>query len=430
MHICIVGSGPSSFYTIQSLLKDIPDVKIDIFEKLPAPFGLVRYGVAPDHQKTKNIIKLFDRFLNNENINFFGNVNIGKDLEVNLLSEKYDAVILASGASKDKKLNITGSDLQGFYGSGEFVGWYNGHPDFAHLNPDLSCENAVIIGNGNVALDCARLLAKSEHEFHGSDVTQYSMQTLLQSNIKNIYVIGRRGPSEAKFTIVELREMLSLKNFSPVIDFDKSNIAQFLLSENLDTKTKKNLEILKGFKTELGEKNIIFKFLLTPSEVKGDKSVSEITFFKNTLVDGKIKKTDSSMTIKTGLIISAIGYSTDQIEDLELESNKNFYKNDGGFIKDNIFTTGWASSSSVGVIGTNKAGGTQISKKIADVVKSKKPAIGNFFKERLNKNNKKYISNLDWKKIDNNELKTARPNFVREKMVDIDKIIEILKDNN
>ena len=133
MHICIVGSGPSSFYTIQSLLKDIPDVKIDIFEKLPAPFGLVRYGVAPDHQKTKNIIKLFDRFLNNENINFFGNVNIGKDLELNLLSEKYDAVILASGASKDKKLNITGSDLQGFYGSGEFVGWYNGHPDFAHL---------------------------------------------------------------------------------------------------------------------------------------------------------------------------------------------------------------------------------------------------------------------------------------------------------
>ena len=165
MYIAIIGSGPSAFYTCQSLLKSIEGANIDIIEKLPAPFGLVRYGVAPDHQKTKNIIKLFSKILDNDKVSFFGNIDVGKDVSLEFISKNYDAVVLASGAENDKKLSIAGENIRGVYGSNEFVGWYNGIPKYQTLEPELTNKNAIIIGNGNVALDCARLLAKKRNEF-------------------------------------------------------------------------------------------------------------------------------------------------------------------------------------------------------------------------------------------------------------------------
>ena len=193
MNIAIIGSGPSAFYAAQYLSNN--DVNnVDIIEKLFAPYGLVRYGVAPDHQKTKNIIKLFNRVLEKKNVNFFGNIFITKDISLDYISNIYDAVILATGASDDKLLGIKGESLYGVYGSGEFVGWYNDNPLYKDLNPKLDCETAIIIGNGNVALDCARILAKQEEELEGSDISSKNLNLLNSSSIKKIHVIGRRGP--------------------------------------------------------------------------------------------------------------------------------------------------------------------------------------------------------------------------------------------
>ena len=232
MNIAIIGSGPSAFYAAQYLSND-EKVKVDIIEKFFAPYGLVRYGVAPDHQKTKNIIKLFNRILERKNVDFFGNINVSKDISLNFLSKNYDAVLIATGASKDKLLNIKGESLKGVIGSSEFVGWYNDNPDFKGLSPNLNSNNVVIIGNGNVALDCARILSKTEEEFNGSDISKENLKVLTNSNIKNIYIIGRRGPKEAKFTIAELREFKDINEYSVSINFSRETLKHLLMTKQL-----------------------------------------------------------------------------------------------------------------------------------------------------------------------------------------------------
>ena len=238
MNVAIIGSGPSAFYAAQSL-SNHDNINIDILEKLFAPYGLVRYGVAPDHQKTKNIIKLFNRVLDKKNVNFFGNIFITKDISLDFISDIYDAVIIATGASEDKKLGIRGENLKGVYGSGEFVGWYNDNPIYKDLNPNLETNTAVIIGNGNVALDCARVLAKQKEELEGSDVSSKNLNLLSKSNIKRIHIIGRRGPKEAKFTISELREFLELRDFSVKVNFSRDKLKELLKDEMIDTRVKK-----------------------------------------------------------------------------------------------------------------------------------------------------------------------------------------------
>ena len=239
MNIAIIGSGPSAFYTIQSLLRESINVQIDIFEKHPAPFGLVRYGVAPDHQKTKNITRLFAKYLSEGTVNFYGNINIGKDIDISFLSAIYDVVIISTGSADDRILNIEGSELIGVYGSSEFVGWYNGNSEHEYLKPDLATNNAVIIGNGNVALDCARVLAKTYDEFYGSDITDYSLIELKKSKVENIFVIGRRTPKDSKFTIAELRELGNLKNYTPTVNCKSNTLEAILKDKEIDTKVKK-----------------------------------------------------------------------------------------------------------------------------------------------------------------------------------------------
>jgi len=186
--IAIIGSGPSAFYSAQSLLKSTEDCEIDIIEKLFSPYGLIRYGVAPDHQKTKNVIRVFERILNREQVEFFGGVEIGKTISFEKLKQFYDAIIIATGMGIDRKLGIEGDNKLGCYGAAEFVGWYNGHPDYKNLITHLNGETAVIIGNGNVAIDCARVLAKTSLEMAFSDITEYSSTTIQNSNLKNIYI--------------------------------------------------------------------------------------------------------------------------------------------------------------------------------------------------------------------------------------------------
>ncbi|MDC0651899.1 FAD-dependent oxidoreductase [Alphaproteobacteria bacterium] len=428
MNIAIIGSGPSAFYTIQSFLRENIDIKIDVFEKHPAPYGLVRYGVAPDHQKTKNITRLFSKYLSEDKVKFYGNINIGIDLEVSFLSAIYDAVIISSGSSNDKNLDIVGSNLKGVYGSGEFVGWYNGNPLHEKLNPDFNTKNAVIIGNGNVALDCARVLAKTNKEFYGSDITEYSLNKLQKSKIENIYVTGRRTPKDSKFTIAELRELGQLDNFLPYVNFEKESLEGILRDSGLETKVKKNIEVLLNFKgLNNKEKNkVIFNFLYTPYKINGDNKVDSITFKKNKIVANNLEITDETETIKTNLIISAIGYKVNPIRGIELDPTKSFFANDNGHIKGNIYTNGWAAGASVGVIGSNKIGASILAKKILHETKSKKIKSNEKLLSYLENNNIRYINKTGWSKIEDIENKQASENFLRKKMVNIEEIFQVL----
>ena len=203
--------------------------------------------MAPDHQKTKNIIKLFNRVLEKDNVNFFGNINVSKDISLDFLSKNYDAVLLATGASEDKLLNINGEEKVGVYGSAKFVVWYNGNPEHSDLEPNLKSKNAIIIGNGNVALDCARILAKTKDELHGSDISEKNLNLLSNSKIDKIYIIGRRGPKDAKFTISELREFKEVKDYSTLINFPRETLKRFINDSTIDTRVKKNLEVFDEF---------------------------------------------------------------------------------------------------------------------------------------------------------------------------------------
>ena len=419
MNIAIIGSGPSAFYTIQSLLRESINVHIDIFEKHTAPFGLVRYGVAPDHQKTKNITRLFAKYLSEDTVNFYGNINIGKDIDISFLSAIYDVVIISTGSADDKILNIEGSELIGVYGSSEFVGWYNGNSEHEYLKPGLATNNAVIIGNGNVALDCARVLAKTYDEFYGSDITDYSLIELKKSKVENIFVIGRRTPKDSKFTIAELRELGNLKNYSPTVNCKSNALEAILKDKEIDTKVKKNIELLLSFKSinNIKKNKIVFDFLLTPYKINGKNKVESITFKKSKIVNNKLEITNETETIETNLVISAIGYKVNAIKGIDLDPTKSFYANKNGHIKNNIYTNGWASGASVGVIGSNKIGATLLVKKILEEIKSSKNSphekLVSFFKE----NNINYIDKNSWNKINDIEHSEADKNFTRKKLV-------------
>jgi len=428
MRVAIIGSGPSAFYTCQGLINTIEKISIDILEKLPVPFGLVRYGVAPDHQKTKNIIRLFSKVLDNEKVNFYGNISVGKDVDIDFLSENYDAVIIASGADCDKKLFINGAEKKGVYGSSEFVGWYNGIPKYKQLNPDLNVSNAIIIGNGNVALDCARLLAKQNSEFYNSDITNYSFKKLNNSAIKKIFILGRRGPLESKFTIAELRELGNLNGFSPEVDYPLDSLKNMLLLPDLDTRTKKNLQLLIEYKNSKKQTNkkIIFKFLYSPTEILGETKAKSIKLVKNIIEDNQLKPTDNYEEIDAGIIISAIGYETNQIANLTLDKSKSYFQNEDGHIKKNIYVTGWAANTSVGVIGSNKTPANIIANKISKSVRPNQKLPDDALKIYLKNNNKRFISKKDWVRIDKKEIENADKNFIRDKFVDLDSIASFL----
>ena len=421
MNIAIVGSGPSAFYTVQSFLRENPLTNIDIFEKLPAPFGLVRYGVAPDHQKTKNIIRLFTKYLNENNVNYYGNVEIGKTISLKTLSDIYDAVVVSSGAPEDKGLDINNNSTVQIYGSAQFVGWYNGNPIHSKLSPNLNSKNIIIIGNGNVALDCARVLAKTKEEFYQSDIMQYALNSLNKSSVENIYIVGRRTPKDAKFTISELREMADLKMYKPEVDYDEEEMLKILESTDIETKVKKNIEALIDFKkfNAISKRKIIFKFLSTPYKVINENGINYLLLKKNKLLENKIISTETIEKISTDLIITAIGYRVSPIEGLEIEPNKNFFVNSKGHIKDNIYTNGWASGASVGVIGSNKIGASLLVKKIISEVSGNKNNARKKLLEYFSNNSISYINKSDWKKIDQIEIDSAKENFTRNKFVDI-----------
>jgi len=419
--IAIIGSGPAAFYTAQSLLKEDIEYEIDIIEKLFSPYGLVRYGVSPDHQSTKNVSRVFERTLSNTNVEFFGGIEINNSPSIKDILALYDAVVIATGMAKDRDLNINNTNISGYFGATQFVNWYNGHPEYKNLSPDLSGDTAIIIGNGNVAIDCARLLVSSNQELEGTDITNYAKVALLNSGIKKVYIIGRRGPLDAKFTTVEIREMSELLDCDQVLS---KGTLQSMSKAILEDEIAKQYRILASFpeakqRNSNKTKTVEFKFYLSPINILGTDRITDVEFRDN------LNKNNKTITIKANLIISAIGYEGKEIEGVPTDSTGKIINNEN-IVKDRLYTVGWVSRGPTGVIGTNKQGGAKVAKLITNNIKPRNSPGRNGLKLLLSKLNKRYISKEQWFLINDEEINRASNSSPRLKFTSFTDVFNFL----
>ncbi|MEE4451192.1 FAD-dependent oxidoreductase [Novosphingobium resinovorum] len=427
-HIAIVGSGPAGYYTAEAALKQWGDeVHVDIFDTLPVPFGLIRTGVAPDHQSIKAVARRYENTALTRNVRFVGNVMLGRDLSVAELRELYDAVVLATGAPSDRKLGLPGEDLPGVFGSAAFVGWYNGHPQFAGLHPPVGHDTAVIVGNGNVALDVARILAKSEDELAGSDIVAHALATLHESKVRRIVILGRRGPHQIAMTPKELGELAKLERAHPVVD--AADLPPADADGALDTGLRKSLGLLRAF---AGNRNpraddvtVEFDFFAAPRAILGDGQVEGVEVERTRLENGKAVGTGETYRIPAGLVIACIGYQTSPIPEVPYDDEGGRFANSEGRIAPGLYCVGWARRGPTGTIGTNRPDGFAIVEKIAadipgDSGKPGRPGFDALAEAR----GIQVVRFTDWQKIDEAEVAAARDGAPREKFVEVGKMIE------
>ncbi|MFM7860329.1 MAG: FAD-dependent oxidoreductase [Candidatus Nanopelagicaceae bacterium] len=367
--IAIIGAGPSGYFAamaLQNLESDELKFKIDLLEKLPTPWGLVRSGVAPDHPKIKSVSKVFEKVATSGNLSLYGNVAVGRDISLETLKSKYDAVILASGTSEGRKLTIPGESLENYFSSAEFVPWYNGHPDYADLHPDFSGEIAIVIGAGNVAMDVARLLAVDPRELEPTDTASHALDSFKSSKIRKVYICARRSPEFAAFTSPELRELPDLEHTNVVINKSEIQNAIDRVGAEAEKHVKSNLDAMLAISEQpktAHERTMEFLFEHVPLSINGSASVESVTF--NTA--------EGEKTIKCNLVISAIGYQIgDQFgaqENLPFDSGK--IANIEGHVQENLYVVGWAKRGPSGVIGTNKSDAAEVVKLLVSRLDSK-----------------------------------------------------------
>jgi len=405
--IAIVGAGPAGYFTAQALQNAQTEellFAIDMIERLPTPWGLVRSGVAPDHPKIKTVSKVFEKIAKEPNFRLFANVELGKDISLKDLREQYDAVVLSTGASKGRKLGIPGEELANSLSAADFVPWYNAHPDYVNTEVDLSCDTAVVIGAGNVAMDVARILAIDPTELDPTDVAQHALAKLKDSNIRTVIICGRRGPEHAAFTAPELRDLPKLENTDVYIDEKQINDASSRIGQvsEIEKDLKNNLEAMKLI-AEHSKKGVSrkleIKFLSTPIEIKGNKKVEEVVFTINKVEEGKVIPTKETFTIKAGLVITSIGYDAIEYPGITIDNGR--INNIAGFIEHNVYTTGWAKRGPTGVIGTNKSDSSDVVDLILENLKEPKVSEGI---TALLKSGHEVIDQLAWEKINASEV--------------------------
>ena len=446
LEVAIIGSGPSGYYAAQSLFRSDKKINITMFDRLPTPYGLVRGGVAPDHQKIKNVIRVYEKISVSPEFQFIGNVSVGKDININDLRENFHATIFACGAETDRKLGIPGEDLQGSHTATAFVGWYNGHPDYRDLSFDLSQEIAVVVGQGNVAADVSRILAKTVDELKQTDIADHALQQLAESKIKEIHVIGRRGPVQAKFTPEELKEFGELADCNPVVDsstLELNEASQKELDSPEGKTNVKNFEVFKDFANrDLIKKNrsCFFRFLESPIELIGKERLEGIVLAKNSLSGDPFKqraeKTDEIVEQKCSILFRSIGYNGIPIEGVPFDEERGIFPNDKGRLLDNgsvvngVYVTGWIKRGPSGIIGTNKPDSVEtVNCLLEDIEKIDGEKFGNKgIMNILNKRQIKSINYGNWKKIDEAEVKRGEPKGKpREKFTRIDEMLNIIK---
>ena len=452
LRVAIIGSGPAGFYTVSNFLKhkDL-HVEMDMFDRLPTPFGLVRAGVAPDHQKDKSVIRAYDKSAANPNFRFFGNVEYGRDFTMDDLKQHYHQVIFTTGAPVDRDLGIPGEELSGSHSATEFVAWYNGHPDFTDRNFDLSQESVAIVGIGNVAMDVARILCKTYAELAETDIADYALEALKQSKVKNVYLLGRRGPAQAAFTPPEIKEMGELLDADVTVSPEEANLDAASLQsmqDNPDKNVAKNVAFITDYSTraQTGKRRLLtIRFLVSPAEIIGhDGKVIAIKLVKNEgyqAEDGSIRAraTEDEEEIPVGLVFRSVGYRGVALPAVPFHESWGTIENDKGRVQSadgnqvtGLYTAGWIKRGPTGVIGTNKTCAQETVKcMVEDIgtgvhfspVETARGALETLLRERQ----PNLVTYEDWKKIDQAELARGEAtNRPRVKFTNVDDMLAVL----
>lgn len=433
--IAIVGAGPAGYFAAQALQSRADSertFKIDMIERLPTPWGLVRSGVAPDHPKIKTVAKVFEKIATTEGFRLFANVELGKDISLAELQENYDAVIVATGSSRGKRLGIPGEELRGSLSAADFVPWYNAHPDFVNVDVPLDTEVAIVIGAGNVAMDVGRMLALEPRELEGTDTATHALAALHKSSIRDVHIFGRRGPEHAAFTAPELRELPKLEHTDVFIDESEieAAISRVNAAGEVAKEVKANLDAMLAIartpKKNL-QRRLHFHFLTTPIAINGEERVESVRFRRNAIVAGRVLSGDAEFDLKAGLVISAIGYEPEKIAGIPLESGRVVHE-EGKVNGTNIYVVGWAKRGPTGVIGTNKSdAAATVDRLIVDLGPVK---VGFNLADFLRDRGVSFVSQSGWQLIDNAETAAGSPiGKPRIKFTDREEMFKIARED-
>jgi ferredoxin/flavodoxin---NADP+ reductase len=442
MRVAIIGSGPAGFYAAEALLKRTDrTVDVDMFDRLPTPYGLVRGGVAPDHQKIKAVTRVFANTAARPTFRFLGNVQLGRDLTVEDLRRHYHQILYATGNEADRRLGIPGEGIWRCTPATVFVGWYNGHPDYRHAKFDLSVPRAAVVGNGNVAVDVARILLRTRAELERTDIAAHALEALRESRVREVFMLGRRGPAQAAFSPSELRELGAMEAADPVVDpADLAGCA--------DAEPGGNVEILRAFaarRPRPGAKRLHFRFLVSPTEVLADAGggVAALKLERNRLEtrpDGSAvaRGTGEIELLEVGMVLPAVGYAAERIAGVPYDEKARIVANEDGRVVDpvrrtvvpNEYVVGWARSGPQGLIGEHKRASAQV---VAHMVGDgagldarplpPRDAIDDLLRER----GVRFVTFSDWKQLDDVEVaRGARRGAPRDKLVDVESMLAIL----
>ncbi|MBX9813860.1 MAG: FAD-dependent oxidoreductase [Sphingomonas sp.] len=428
-HIAIIGSGPAGYYTAEACQKKFGDgARVDVIDQLPVPYGLIRSGVAPDHQSIKGVARRYEAVALSDTVRFVGNVRVGRDLSIAELQGLYDAVVLATGAPEDRALGIAGADLPGVFGSAAFVGWYNGHPEFETLDPPLDGGAVVVIGMGNVALDVARILAKTPEELAGSDIAAHALAALGRAATRRITILGRRGPHQIAMTPKELAELGELARAAPRVD--PADLPPPEADAALEPGQRKSVSLLRGFAAApQGAKpiEIAFDFFAAPRAIEG-AGRAERVIVERTRLDGEtLVGTGETYEVAASLVVAAIGYRTPAIEGVPYDARSGRFANQEGRIAPGLYAVGWARRGPTGTIGTNRPDGFLIADHLAaDVAgesgKPGRPGLDALLSAR----GVDIVTFRDWKRIEAAEIARARAGAPREKFTSIAALLAAL----
>lgn len=452
LRIAIIGAGPAAFYAVEALLKQSGRVcQIDIFNRFPTPFGLVRSGVAPDHQSIKSVTRVYDRIAQNPNVRYFGNVTFGTHISHEVLKPLYDQIVYAVGSQADRRMGIPGEDLYGSYPATEFVGWYNGHPDYSQMQFDLSHERAVVVGNGNVAMDVARILLTDPDELAKTDIADYALEALRSSCVREVIMLGRRGPAQAAFTNAEIKEFGNLAGVDPVVDPADLNLDEQSAASLADNKVAaKNVEILRGFAARGrtgAERAIIMRFLVSPVELIGqDNRVVAIKIEHNELKGDRVgglraRGTGQFEIIEAGLVLRSVGYRGVPLSGVPFDDSTYTIPNVAGRVVlestgeplAGEYVVGWIKRGPSGVIGTNKPDSVST---VAAMIEDWEtlPGIADEKRDRshiealLKERKPDYVTYADWQVLDRYECACGiEQNRPRVKVTNVPDMLDVIR---
>lgn len=446
LRVAIVGSGPSGFYAAESVFRrEGVAARVDVFDRLPAPYGLVRYGVAPDHQKMKAVIHSYAKTAAREGFRFFGNVRLGRDLSVEDLRAHYDQIVYAVGAETDRSLGVPGEDLPGSHSATSFVGWYNGHPDHVDRSFDLSGERCVVFGVGNVAMDVARILMRAPDELMPTDIADYALAALRESRIREVVVVGRRAAAQAAFSPKEILELGSLDGVDLIVDPADLELDEATQKDvDADTNARKNLEYLRGKHADGptgAARRIVLRFLASPTGFSGNGKVERVSLERNRIERGpdgwpRPRGTGEVDTLEAGLVLRAVGYRGEPLPGVPFDDRRGIIPNDDGRVLDSPegsrrereYVVGWAKRGPSGLIGTNKACSFRtVDHMMEDLAELDDGPASADISDVLRSRNVRWVTFDDWTRLDAIEVERGQAQGrVRERFERIEDMLEAL----